>query len=92
MLQSAEDYVPYTRQLYKYKSFPEGASGSDKAQIIAEADKFEMIDGVLNRKVKQEITALYIDCQFLGDLMQRMRSQYGRLSYSTLVNVLESRA
>ena len=36
--------------------------------------------------------APYIDFQFRGDLMQKMHDQYGHLSYTNLVNVLESRA
>ena len=49
-------------------------------------------DGVLHRKVKEGITAPYIDIQFRGDLMQKMHNQYGHMSYRNLANILESRA
>src|SRR5436305_374185 len=91
-LQKVEDYVPYIRQFLQDKSFPLEASESDKAQIVAEVDKFVLEDGVLHRKVKEGVVAPYIDFQFRGDLMQKMHDQYGHLSYANLVNVLESRA
>jgi hypothetical protein len=42
--------------------------------------------------VREGIEAPYIDFQFRGDFMQKMHDQYGHLSYTSLVNVLESRA
>src|SRR5436309_2681894 len=39
-LQKVEDYVPCIRQFLQDKSFPYDASESDKAQIVAEVDKF----------------------------------------------------
>jgi hypothetical protein len=92
LLQSPEDYVPYVRQFLQDQSFPADASELNRTQIIGEVDKFVLEDGVLHRKVKEGITAPYIDFQFRGDLMQRMHDQYGHLSYASLVNVLESRA
>ena len=91
-LQKVEDYVPCIRQFLQDKSFPYDASESDKAQIVAEVDKFVLEDRVLHRKVKEGVVAPYIDFQFRGDLMQKMHDQYGHLSYANLVNVLESRA
>jgi Integrase zinc binding domain len=94
IIQNAEEYVPYIRQFLQDHSISEDASDSNRAQIIAEAAKFVLKDGVLHRKVKEGegITAPYIDFQFRRDLMQKMHDQYGHLSLQGLANVLESRA
>jgi hypothetical protein len=92
VLQKAEDYVPLVRQFLQDQSFPSDASESDRSQIVAVVNKFILNEGVLHRKVKEGITAPYIDFQFRGDLMQKMLDQYGHLSYANLVNILESRA
>ena len=92
VLQNADDYVPYVRQFLQDHLFPADANELERTQIIAEVDKFVLEDGVLHRKVKEGIMAPYIDFQFRGDLMQRIHDQYGHLSYTNLVNVLETRA
>ena len=84
--------MPYVHQFLQDHSFPLDANELNKAQIIAEVANFVLEDGVLHRKVKEGIMAPYIDFQFRGDLMQKMHDQYGHLSYTNLVNVLESRA
>ena len=93
ILRVAEDYIPYIRYFLQDHSIPVDASDATRAQIIADAAKFVLEDGgVLHRKVKEGITAPYIEFPFRGDLMQKMHEQYGHLSYQSLENILESRA
>ena len=92
LLRTAEDHIPYVRHFLQDHSIPVDASESVRTQIIADAAKFVLDDGVLHRKVKEGIIAPYIDFQFRGDLMQKMHEQYGHLSYQSLANILESRA
>ena len=92
LLKNAEDYVPHIRQFLQDQSFSSDTSASERAQIIAEVDKFMLENGVLHRKMKEGIIALYIDLQFRGNLMQKMHDQYGHISYRNLQNILESRA
>ena len=82
--------MSYIHQFLQDQSFSKDASELNKTQIIAEVSRFVLEDEVLFRKMKKEIMASYIEFQFRGDLMQKMHDQYEHLSYTNLVNVLES--
>ena len=49
-------------------------------------------DDVLHRKIREGVTAPFIEFELRGDLMQKMHAEYGHLSPQSLANVLESRA
>jgi hypothetical protein len=47
---------------------------------------------LLYRKIREGVTAPYVEFEFRGDLMQSIHNQYGHLSYPALQNVFETRA
>src|SRR4030095_5572129 len=52
-LTTADDYIPYIRQFLQSNSVPDDANESERPQIIVEVNKFELVDGLLYRKVKE---------------------------------------
>ena len=80
------------RRFLTEKAVPEGLSDAIKGRLIGESDRFIMEDDVLHRKVKDGISAPYVEFVFRGDLMEKIHSQYGHLSFASLKNVIESRA
>ena len=71
----------------------------EKADLIWEANKFVLDtaaksfdESLLYRKIREEVTALYIEFIFREDLMQKIHNQYRYLSYTSLENMYESRA
>jgi hypothetical protein len=89
---NTEDYVPYVRQFLQDQIFPAEANESERDQIVQEVSNFTLEDGVLFRRVRDGVTAPYIDYPFRGDLIQTIHNQYGHLSHSNLSDILESRA
>ncbi len=51
-----------------------------------------MEDDILHRRVREGIVAPYIEFVLRGDLMEQIHRQYGHLSFSSLRNVIETRA
>jgi hypothetical protein len=68
-----------------------------KKKILDDAHKFVMVDGglfgkILHRKIKDGITAPYVEVEFRGDTMHKLHEQYGHLQYQSLKHLLEPRA
>ena len=63
-----------------------------KEIVMQKANKFVLIDEMLHRKIRDGVTAPYIEFEFRGDLMQSIHNQYGHLSYQSLANVFETHA
>jgi hypothetical protein len=87
-----EDYIPYIRRFLTEKSVPQGLSDAVKDKMMRELDSFMVEEDVLYRKVKEGVTAPYIEFVFRGDLMEKIHHQYGHLSFDSLKNVMETRA
>src|ERR1700734_200570 len=95
--ENEETYIANVRRFLSDGTVP--SDEKEKADLIREADKFVLDtaakpfdEGLLCRKIREGVTAPYIEFIFRGDLMQKIHNQYGHLSYASLENVYESRA
>ena len=96
-----EEYISYMSDYLKHKRLPD--DDELRNRIIDEAPNFILIEpestannknkhGILHRKIRDRITAPYIDFILRGDLIQSIHNEFGHLSYMSLENIFESRA
>jgi transposase InsO family protein len=92
MERERDNVVEYVEHMEKYlmdKTLP----GDEFDELIKiEAKNFILNDGRLYRKVRDGITAPYLEWLFRGDFIQQMHNEYGHLSHRGMTNLLESRA
>ena len=67
--------------------------GNEFDEIIKiEAKNFMLNDGCLYRRIRDDVTAPYLEWLFRGDFIQRMHNEYGHLIYRGMMNLVETRA
>jgi len=87
-----EEYIPYMLKFLTDQNLPEGITQAVKERIVGEVSSFTVKDEMLYRKIREGITAPYIEFVFRGDLMEKIHCQFGHLTFQSLKNVMESRA
>ena len=85
-----DDYIQHLKQYLISKKLPRDPAMRERVTAIA--DDFALdVDQSLLRKPRNGTTAPYIEPLFRGDFMEKLHSQFGHLSYSSIANAVESR-
>ena len=90
-----EEYIPLIQTFLEEHTLPQDPEL--KKLVMQDAGKFQLEDGefkekILHRKIRDGVTAPYIEFPFRGDTMQSFHTQYGHLGIQSLSNIFESRA
>ena len=95
-----EEYIPHLYDFIKHGILPDDEEL--QTLIIEQHRNFALVGhepgakhklpAAIHRKIREGVTAPYIEFEFRGDLMQKLHNQYGHLSYDTLIGIFETRA
>ena len=87
-----EAHLPAIREFLANKKLPEDVEL--RKHVMEDAEKYILEEDteILHRKIREGVTAPFIEFEWRGDLMQRMHDEYGHLTPQSLTNILESRA
>ena len=84
------EYVEYMGAYLKDRTLP----GNEFDELIkVEAKNFTTDEeGRVHRRIREGVTAPYLEWLFRGDFIQRMHNEYGHLSYRGMTELIEGRA
>ena len=86
-----EAYIPCVQRFLEESALP--ADDELKEMVVKNADRFLLGEGeTLLRKIREGITAPYVEPLFRGDCIEKMHTQFGHLSYPSFASALETRA
>jgi hypothetical protein len=84
--------IEYVEHIGKYL-MDETLPGDEFDELIkVEAKNFILNDSRVYRKIRDNVTAPYLEWLFRGDFIQRMHNEYGHLTYRGMMNLIEARA
>jgi hypothetical protein len=86
IISDKEAYIPYIQKFLEETALP--IENDLKEVVLKNVDRFLLDEeGRLLRKVREGVTAPYIEPLFRGDCMERIHRQFGHLSHPQALQV-----
>ena len=85
-----DDYISHLKEYLISKVLLQNPAMRERVTALA-GDFIMDVDQTLLRKLKNGVTAPYIEPLFRGDFMEKLHSQFGHLSYPSIANAIETR-